>query len=91
MEYTTGKSEWLGLLSIKEYLTQGCNQVLEATPQSQLMEISYHVTTHYQPRRSSLAEENLLVEISWRNIKHLPSSHTNDYVLFRTREFRKGP
>jgi hypothetical protein len=41
MEYTTGKSQWLGFLSIKEYLTQGCNQVLEATPQSQLMEISY--------------------------------------------------
>jgi hypothetical protein len=64
MEYTTGKSKWLGLLSIKEYLTQRGNQVLETSPQSQLMEISYDDTTHHHPHRPSLAEETLLVEIS---------------------------
>jgi hypothetical protein len=63
MEYMTGQSEWLGLLSIKEYLTQGCNQVLEAIPQSQLMKISYD-TTNYHPRRPSLTEGTLLVKIS---------------------------
>jgi hypothetical protein len=71
MEYTTGMSEWLGLISIKEYFTQGSNQVLEGTPQSQLLEISWDDITHYHPRRASLTEETLLVEISWRNIKHL--------------------
>jgi hypothetical protein len=45
-------SEWLGLISIKEYLTRGCNEVLEATSQSQLMEISYDdrpIATHTDP------------------------------------------
>jgi hypothetical protein len=90
-ENTTGMSEWLGLISIKEYVTQGGNQVLEATPQSQLMEISYDVITRYHHRRPSLAKENLLVEISWRNIKHLSLCQTNDYVLFRMRELQKDP
>jgi hypothetical protein len=86
MEYMTGMSEWLGLISTKEYLTQSCNEVLEATPQSQLMEISYDNITHYHPCGPSLAEQTLLVEISWRNIKHLSRCQTNDYVLFRTRQ-----
>jgi hypothetical protein len=47
--------------------------------------------THYHPRRPSLAEETLLVEISWRNIKHLTPCQTNDYVLFRTKGIRKAP
>jgi hypothetical protein len=56
----TGMSEWLGLISIKEYFTQGSNQGLEATPQSQLMEISYNNITRYHPCRPSLPEESLL-------------------------------
>jgi hypothetical protein len=76
---------------IKKYLTQGCNQLLEATPQSQLMEISYDNITRYHYCRPSLAEETLLVEISWRNIKHLLPCQTNDYILFRMREFQKDP
>jgi hypothetical protein len=71
--------------------TQGGNQVLEASPQSQLMEISYDETSHYHPHRPSLAAETLLIEISWRNIKHLSPCQTNDYFLFRTREFQKDP
>jgi hypothetical protein len=90
MKYTTDMSKWLGLISIKGiFLTQGCNQVLEATSQSQLMEISYNNITHYHPRRPSLAEETLLVDITWRNIKHLTICQTNDFVLFRTKGIRK--
>jgi hypothetical protein len=48
----------------RSILTLGCNQVLEATSQSQLMEISYDNTTRYNHEDPSFAEETLLVEIS---------------------------
>jgi hypothetical protein len=65
--------------------------VLESFPQSQVMEISYDNITCHHPRRPSLAEETLLVEISWRNIKHFSLCGTNNYVLIRMREFQKDP
>jgi hypothetical protein len=65
MEYMAGMSDWLRLIFMEKYFTQGCNQVLEETPQSQLIEISYDDLTYCTPHRPSMAEKTLLVKISW--------------------------
>jgi hypothetical protein len=90
MAYTTGKSEWLGLLSLKEIFDSRLQPSAGSNPPIPAYgdKLRYHPYNHCRP---SLAEETLLVEISRRNIKHLSLYQTNNYVLFRIREFHKNP